>query len=218
MGNLEEFLERLSGFLARPPGEFRYAVEVRNPEFLEPAFGSARLRQARLILAQGLHAAQRKVGGRSLVPKSTRPKRILTRGKRAGCRPQSLRRAGKRRSHLPVPGNRSHPDPHPRLSRCARHADHVSQPGRGPGVCISRPQDRGAELRTNRFSDAARPKHVQRFGGVLPHPGCPAGLPLLPRLLQQSFGLRDRGRVLPLAREARPDQCTVFPQPNRRRP
>lgn len=38
MASLEEFLERLSGFLARLPGEFRYAVEVRNPEFLEPAY------------------------------------------------------------------------------------------------------------------------------------------------------------------------------------
>src|ERR1700722_5151536 len=30
-----EFLERLDPFLAALPPEFRYAVEVRNPEFLE---------------------------------------------------------------------------------------------------------------------------------------------------------------------------------------
>ena len=34
-GELGEFLERLDPFLAALPPEFRYAVEIRNPEFLE---------------------------------------------------------------------------------------------------------------------------------------------------------------------------------------
>ena len=35
---LSEFLDRLDPFLAALPPEFRYAVEVRNPEFLAPAY------------------------------------------------------------------------------------------------------------------------------------------------------------------------------------
>jgi uncharacterized protein YecE (DUF72 family) len=35
---LSEFLERLNPFLASLPPEFRYAVEIRNPEFLEPDY------------------------------------------------------------------------------------------------------------------------------------------------------------------------------------
>jgi len=43
----EEFLERLDAFLAALPAQFRYAVEVRNPEFLQPAyFASLRARGA----------------------------------------------------------------------------------------------------------------------------------------------------------------------------
>jgi len=34
-GHLEEFLARLDPFLAALPPEFRYAVEIRNPEFLD---------------------------------------------------------------------------------------------------------------------------------------------------------------------------------------
>ena len=34
-GELGEFLDRLDPFLAALPAEFRYAVEIRNPEFLE---------------------------------------------------------------------------------------------------------------------------------------------------------------------------------------
>jgi len=34
-GALHEFLDRLDPFLAQLPPEFRYAVEIRNPEFLE---------------------------------------------------------------------------------------------------------------------------------------------------------------------------------------
>lgn len=34
----DEFLERLDRFLAALPPHFRYAVEVRNPEFLQPAY------------------------------------------------------------------------------------------------------------------------------------------------------------------------------------
>jgi len=34
-GELSEFLDRLEPFLAALPPEFRYAVEIRNPEFLE---------------------------------------------------------------------------------------------------------------------------------------------------------------------------------------
>ena len=34
-GDLAEFLDRLDPFLAALPREFRYAVEIRNPEFLE---------------------------------------------------------------------------------------------------------------------------------------------------------------------------------------
>lgn len=33
-----EFIERLGAFLKQLPSEFRYAVEVRNPEFLTPAY------------------------------------------------------------------------------------------------------------------------------------------------------------------------------------
>jgi uncharacterized protein YecE (DUF72 family) len=33
-----EFLERLDAFLAALPPQFRYAVEVRNPEFLQPDY------------------------------------------------------------------------------------------------------------------------------------------------------------------------------------
>ncbi len=36
--NVNAFLERLDPFLASLPGRFRYAVEIRNPEFLEPAY------------------------------------------------------------------------------------------------------------------------------------------------------------------------------------
>jgi uncharacterized protein YecE (DUF72 family) len=40
-----EFLERLDPFLAALPPQFRYAVEVRNPEFLQPDyFGCLRAR------------------------------------------------------------------------------------------------------------------------------------------------------------------------------
>jgi uncharacterized protein YecE (DUF72 family) len=35
---LGEFLERLDPFLAALPPEFRYAVEIRNPEFLAPDY------------------------------------------------------------------------------------------------------------------------------------------------------------------------------------
>lgn len=33
--DVSEFLERLDPFLAKLPGEFRYAVEIRNPDFLD---------------------------------------------------------------------------------------------------------------------------------------------------------------------------------------
>jgi len=36
----EQFVERLDPFLAKLPPEFRYAVEVRNPHFLEPDYFS----------------------------------------------------------------------------------------------------------------------------------------------------------------------------------
>jgi uncharacterized protein YecE (DUF72 family) len=36
--NTGEFLERLEPFLAKLPAEFRYAVEIRNPDFLEPDY------------------------------------------------------------------------------------------------------------------------------------------------------------------------------------
>jgi uncharacterized protein YecE (DUF72 family) len=39
-GSLTEFLDRLDPFLAALPPEFRYAVEIRNPEFLEPDYFS----------------------------------------------------------------------------------------------------------------------------------------------------------------------------------
>ncbi len=35
---LDEFLERLDPFLAELPEQYRYAVEVRNPEFLRPQY------------------------------------------------------------------------------------------------------------------------------------------------------------------------------------
>jgi len=38
MTSLDEFLERLEPFLGSLPAEFRYAVEIRNPEYLEPAY------------------------------------------------------------------------------------------------------------------------------------------------------------------------------------
>ncbi len=37
-GELSEFLDRLDPFLAALPPEFRYAVEIRNPEFLDKAY------------------------------------------------------------------------------------------------------------------------------------------------------------------------------------
>jgi len=37
-GDVEEFLDRLDPFLAQLPREFRYAVEIRNPEFLAPDY------------------------------------------------------------------------------------------------------------------------------------------------------------------------------------
>ena len=39
-GSLSEFLDRLDPFLGTLPPEFRYAVEIRNPEFLEPDYFS----------------------------------------------------------------------------------------------------------------------------------------------------------------------------------
>jgi uncharacterized protein YecE (DUF72 family) len=36
--NVAAFLERLDPFLASLPAQFRYAVEIRNPEFLEPVY------------------------------------------------------------------------------------------------------------------------------------------------------------------------------------
>jgi uncharacterized protein YecE (DUF72 family) len=36
--NVSAFLERLDPFLASLPARFRYAVEIRNPEFLEPPY------------------------------------------------------------------------------------------------------------------------------------------------------------------------------------
>jgi uncharacterized protein YecE (DUF72 family) len=36
--NAGEFMERLDPFLAKLPPEFRYAVEIRNPDFLEPEY------------------------------------------------------------------------------------------------------------------------------------------------------------------------------------
>ncbi|HLY18329.1 MAG TPA: DUF72 domain-containing protein [Bryobacteraceae bacterium] len=45
MAGLSEFLDRLDPFLAALPPHFRYAVEVRNPEFLQPDyFGCLRAR------------------------------------------------------------------------------------------------------------------------------------------------------------------------------
>jgi uncharacterized protein YecE (DUF72 family) len=38
IAELSEFLERLDPFLAALPAEFRYAVEVRDPEFLQPDY------------------------------------------------------------------------------------------------------------------------------------------------------------------------------------
>ena len=38
IAELSEFLERLDPFLAALPPQFRYAVEVRNPEFLQPDY------------------------------------------------------------------------------------------------------------------------------------------------------------------------------------
>jgi uncharacterized protein YecE (DUF72 family) len=37
----DAFCERLGGFLAELPGGFRYAVEIRNPEYLGPAYFAA---------------------------------------------------------------------------------------------------------------------------------------------------------------------------------
>jgi uncharacterized protein YecE (DUF72 family) len=43
MASLDDFLQRLDPFLAALPGEWRYAVEIRNAEFLQPEyFGSLR--------------------------------------------------------------------------------------------------------------------------------------------------------------------------------
>jgi uncharacterized protein YecE (DUF72 family) len=36
--DINQFLQRLDPFLAGLPPEFRYAVEIRNPEFLDPAY------------------------------------------------------------------------------------------------------------------------------------------------------------------------------------
>lgn len=44
LSGVEEFAERLAAFLEVLPREFRYAVEIRNPEFLTPAYFAA-LRQ-----------------------------------------------------------------------------------------------------------------------------------------------------------------------------
>jgi uncharacterized protein YecE (DUF72 family) len=38
MAGVGEFVERLDPFLAKLPPEFRYAVEIRNPEFLDQAY------------------------------------------------------------------------------------------------------------------------------------------------------------------------------------
>lgn len=38
LSGVEEFLERLDPFLASLPEEFRYSVEIRNPEFLGPEY------------------------------------------------------------------------------------------------------------------------------------------------------------------------------------
>jgi uncharacterized protein YecE (DUF72 family) len=38
MSGVEEFVERLDAFLEALPREFRYSVEIRNPEFLTPAY------------------------------------------------------------------------------------------------------------------------------------------------------------------------------------
>ena len=38
LADLGQFLERLDPFLAALPPQFRYAVEVRNPEFLQPEY------------------------------------------------------------------------------------------------------------------------------------------------------------------------------------
>ena len=38
MPSVDEFVELLDGFLAQLPTEFRYAVEIRNPEFLGPEY------------------------------------------------------------------------------------------------------------------------------------------------------------------------------------
>jgi uncharacterized protein YecE (DUF72 family) len=46
-GELPEFLDRLDPFLASLPREFRYAVEIRNPEFLVKDYFSC-LRQHRI--------------------------------------------------------------------------------------------------------------------------------------------------------------------------
>ena len=35
---MDEFLERLAAFLEKLPRTFRYAVEIRNPEYLEPRY------------------------------------------------------------------------------------------------------------------------------------------------------------------------------------
>lgn len=38
IGTAGEFVGRLDGFLAELPGGYRYAVEIRNPEYLEPGY------------------------------------------------------------------------------------------------------------------------------------------------------------------------------------
>ena len=38
MSGVDEFVERLDAFLEALPRGFRYSVEIRNPEFLTPAY------------------------------------------------------------------------------------------------------------------------------------------------------------------------------------
>jgi len=38
MSGVDEFVERIDAFLETLPGTFRYSVEIRNPEFLTPAY------------------------------------------------------------------------------------------------------------------------------------------------------------------------------------
>ena len=51
---LNEFLDRLDPFLAALPPEFRYAVEIRNPEFLEKDyFASSAAIASRTYITRG---------------------------------------------------------------------------------------------------------------------------------------------------------------------